>query len=216
MLRALGFSIIAHLLVLTLFYERVFDASSAKDARPAIRAEIMQAVSATPAESISADSQLVEKTEQRKESKTPARSVGLQDDVAVASQPDNSQKIERNAAVDGAVERHSESLAPPVRPVSQDGLRQYGINVAKEARKHKRFPSMARQRGWEGEVNVVIGTAAGTVLPLVSLSKGSGFEALDQAALDMVRAAVRDAQMPEELHGRAFALTLPIRFSLED
>ena len=99
---------------------------------------------------------------------------------------------------------------------SPDALRQYGIVVAREARKYKKFPAMARQRGWEGEVNVVIGSAIGALSPQVTLSKGSGFEALDQAALEMVRNAVKDAVMPDELRSKSFALSLPIRFSLED
>lgn len=100
--------------------------------------------------------------------------------------------------------------------ISQDGIRQYRLNLAREARNYRRFPALARQRGWEGEVSVVVGTVAGVVVPQVSLNQGSGIPVLDSAAIEMVRLAVGSAVLPETLRGRAFALTLPIRFTLED
>ena len=100
--------------------------------------------------------------------------------------------------------------------ISPDGIRQYGLNLAREARNYRRFPVLARQRGLEGEVSVVVGTVAGVAVPQVSLSQGSGIDVLDNAALEMVRLAVGSALLPESLRGREFALTLPIRFKLED
>jgi protein TonB len=105
---------------------------------------------------------------------------------------------------------------PVVRTPSIDVMRQYGINLARVAGKYKKFPVQARQRGWEGEVGLVVGTSQGLALPVVSIGKSSGFDELDQAAVDMLRRAVREAVIPAELVGKPFALTLPIRFSLED
>jgi protein TonB len=108
--------------------------------------------------------------------------------------------------------------APPVpsEEVSPDGVRQYRLNLAREARRFKHFPPLARERGWEGVAVVVVSTVAGVPLPQVSLSQSSGFELLDQEALMLVAQAVTTAVLPDSLRNRTFALTLPIHYRLDD
>ena len=65
-------------------------------------------------------------------------------------------------------------------------------------------------------VVVVVTTVAGVGVPQVKLSQSSGFEPLDQAALELLELAVHSAVLPETLRGRQFALTLPIHFRLDD
>ena len=62
----------------------------------------------------------------------------------------------------------------------------------------------------------VVTTVAGVGVPQVKLSQSSGFEPLDQAALELLELAVQSAVLPETLRGRQFALTLPIHFRLDD
>lgn len=100
--------------------------------------------------------------------------------------------------------------------VSPDGVRQYRLNLAREARRFKHFPPLARERGWEGVAVVVVSTVAGVPLPQVSLSQSSGFELLDQEALMLVAQAVTTAVLPDSLRNRTFALTLPIHYRLDD
>ncbi len=109
----------------------------------------------------------------------------------------------------------SASVLPPDAP-SADGLRQYRLNLAREARRFKRYPAQARERGWEGVVVVVVNTVAGADRPQVMLSQSSGFEILDQEALDLVTQAIRTALIPDSLHGRLFGLTLPIHYHLDE
>jgi protein TonB len=90
------------------------------------------------------------------------------------------------------------------------------MNLAREARRFKDYPGMARVLGWEGVAVVVVNTGAGVAVPVVSLSQSSGFDALDQAALDLVGQAVGTAALPENLRGRQFALTLPIHYRLDE
>jgi protein TonB len=100
--------------------------------------------------------------------------------------------------------------------ISVDGVRQYRLNLAREARRFKDYPRAARERGWEGVVVVVVNTVAGVGVPVVSLSQSSGYDVLDQAALDLVGQSVDTATMPESLRGRQFALTLPIHYRLDE
>ncbi|MGB4911702.1 MAG: TonB family protein [Candidatus Dechloromonas phosphoritropha] len=129
------------------------------------------------------------------------------DDVAVT---------ERAAVTSGTMSQTVSPAALQAEDVSADGVRQYRLNLAREARRFKDYPRGARERGWEGVVVVVVNTVAGVGVPVVSLSQSSGFDVLDQAALDLVGQAVSTAAMPESLHGRQFALTLPIHYRLDE
>ncbi len=110
----------------------------------------------------------------------------------------------------------SSTAALPKDEVSPDGVRQYRLNLAREARRFKRYPPLARQRGWEGVVVVVVNTVVGGALPQVDLSQSSGFDLLDQEALELVLQAVHTATVPESLRNRQFGLTLPIHYRLDD
>jgi periplasmic protein TonB len=97
-----------------------------------------------------------------------------------------------------------------------DGIRQYRLNLAREARRFKSYPGVARERGWEGDVVVVVNTVAGAQLPQVALGQSSGRALLDEEAVNLVEQAVRSATIPDSLRGRSFALTLPIQFRLDE
>lgn len=128
-------------------------------------------------------------------------------------EPEHIEVSERSGAQEGAVS--APKPAEPI-PVSQDGLREYRLNLGREARRYKRYPAMARERGLQGVVVIVVSTTAGITVPQVSLSHSSGHSVLDAQALEMAVLAVRFANLPESLRGRDFALDLPIRFSLEE
>jgi protein TonB len=129
------------------------------------------------------------------------------DDIAVTEK--TSARIGELAATPGA-------QPVPNAEASPDGVRQYRLNLAREARRFKHFPPLARERGWEGVAVVVVSTVAGVPLPQVSLSQSSGFELLDQEALMLVAQAVTTAVLPDSLRNRTFALTLPIHYRLDD
>lgn len=136
----------------------------------------------------------------------PARSTAT-DDVAVT---------ERAAVASGSKTHTVSPAAAHAEDVSVDGVRQYRLNLAREARRYKDYPQRARERGWEGVVVVVVNTVAGVGVPVVNLSQSSGYDVLDQAALDLVGLSVGTATMPESLRGRQFALTLPIHYRLDE
>lgn len=99
---------------------------------------------------------------------------------------------------------------------SADGLRQYRLALAREAKRYKRYPSVARERGWEGLVSILVSVPLAGATPVVSVDKSSGYELLDNQALEMIGLAARSAPLPEVLRGGAFSLNLPVRYSLGD
>jgi periplasmic protein TonB len=129
------------------------------------------------------------------------------DDIAV---------IEKSSARAGDQALSSNAPSMPNDDLNPDGVRQYRLNLAREARRFKHFPQLARDRGWEGVVVVIVSTVAGVPLPQVSLSQSSGFDVLDQEALALVAQAVNTAILPDSLRKRPFALTLPIHYRLDD
>lgn len=122
-----------------------------------------------------------------------------------------------------AAEAASASAAGPAspgepvigEPVAADLLRQYRLDLASAARRYRAYPAVARTRGWEGVVELTLKASPG-LPPAVSVGRSSGHAVLDAQAEDTLSRAVLAAPMPEALRSKAFALTVPIRFSLEE
>jgi len=97
-------------------------------------------------------------------------------------------------------------------PVSRD---RYRVELIDEARRHKRYPPLARENNWEGGVlvGVVIG-ANGRAS--VTLKASSGYEVLDRQALEMFSQAARAVPVPPALRGKEFALEVRAVYGLED
>jgi periplasmic protein TonB len=78
-----------------------------------------------------------------------------------------------------------------------------------------RYPRLARQRGWEGRVVLLVAVAAAGTPTAVQVETSSGFPTLDRAAIKAVR---RWRFHPARLAGRPVPDTIrvPIRFQLAD
>jgi protein TonB len=100
--------------------------------------------------------------------------------------------------------------------VSADDLRQYRLSLAISARRFKRYPPLARERGWEGTAEVALSFSALLPTPQISLPRSSGSPLLDEQALDMVAQAARLTVLPESLKGRDLHILLPVKFSLDE
>ncbi|UCV19717.1 energy transducer TonB [Ferribacterium limneticum] len=102
----------------------------------------------------------------------------------------------------------------PVASVEEIG--RYRLNVARSARQFKVYPPLAREKGWEGVVQVSVSMPTGQGTPMVSLVNSSGYELLDSQALEMVTQAVNLAVLPEGMRGRRMAISLPVEYRLGD
>lgn len=112
------------------------------------------------------------------------------------------------------------STAQPSPDVTQDGasaddLRQYRLSLAISARRFKRYPMLARERGWEGTAEVALNVNALLPVPEVVLVGSSGRGVLDEQALEMMTQAARVTSLPQSLKGRDFRVLLPVKFSLD-
>lgn len=103
-----------------------------------------------------------------------------------------------------------------LQSTAAEELGQYRLNVARNARQFKVYPSLARDNGWEGVVHVSVVMATGMANPIVSLDRSSGHRVLDRLALEMVEQAVSLAIMPEGMRGRNLSISLPVEYRLAD
>jgi protein TonB len=123
-----------------------------------------------------------------------------------------------SAAVDAPTVHASAQTSAPAMArdgVNADDLRQYRISLAIAARRFKRYPALARERGWEGTAEVTLTVSAHLPEPDVTLLRSSGHAALDRQAQEMMVQAARAAVLPDTLKGRDFRIVLPVQFSLD-
>ena len=105
--------------------------------------------------------------------------------------------------------------APPAQAVESLSRDQYRVQLIDEARRHKRYPALARENNWQG--NVLVGVVVGpSGRASVTLKGSSGHEVLDRQALDMFRQAARAVPVPAPLRGKEFALEVRAVYGLED
>lgn len=90
----------------------------------------------------------------------------------------------------------------------------YARTLSADIARLKRYPALARMRGWQGKtvVSITIG-AKGEILDL-KVAQSSGFDVLDRQALEMVREAQPLPAAPASLRGLALVVQLPVVFSL--
>ncbi len=95
-------------------------------------------------------------------------------------------------------------------------MRGYRLALARAARGHRRYPREAAAAGWQGTTEVRVTVLEGGVPQEPKLIRSSGHEALDEAALDMLRHALPMTPVPPVLRQRAFTVDLPVVFELPE
>lgn len=108
------------------------------------------------------------------------------------------------------------SAAPVNDGLDANALRGYRLALAIQARRFKRYPAQAQAQAWAGTAEVRLALAAGGHPEVATLTKSSGYEVLDRAALEMMNAAVQRTPVPAMLQTQAFSVTLPVVFNLDE
>ncbi len=117
---------------------------------------------------------------------------------------------------DGALIGPAMPPEPVPEPPDDAGLWQaYGHAVQQQAYRHARYPEMARRRGQQGTVKVAFHIDAAGRLRSLAVSQSSGYRALDEQALQMVRQSLQELPVPESLRGHAFRIVIPVEFRLQ-
>lgn len=107
--------------------------------------------------------------------------------------------------------------APPSAEAFDAGsLAQYRLQLISVARKYKRYPRVAMDNNWEGDVVVRMVIGANGMITALSVKSSSGHEVLDQQALDMFKRAKPLVAIPPALRGKEFTIELRAIYSLKD
>jgi len=92
---------------------------------------------------------------------------------------------------------------------------QYRLELINAARGHNRYPPLARENNWEGEVRVRMQIGADGVVSL-GVEKSSGHPVLDRQAVEMFRRAQAQVPVPASLRGKALSFELRAIYNLKD
>lgn len=102
----------------------------------------------------------------------------------------------------------------PAGLADADSLRSFRIALALNARRFHQYPPQAIEQGFSGTAQVRVSVARNGVLGIVELLRSSGHNSLDREATNMLARAAEATLLPEALRGHAFAIDMPVEFSL--
>ena len=137
--------------------------------------------------------------------------------VAVAAAPEAPRETPSPSLPTVATAQPGAPAAIGTAPQAADprSVSEYRVLLISAAGRYKRYPVLARENSWTGQV--LVGVSVGSDgAPSFSLKKGSGHEVLDRQALDMFGQAARDVPVPAALRGQAFAFSVRAIYGLED
>lgn len=95
-------------------------------------------------------------------------------------------------------------------------LEAYWRSLARIALNYKRYPPLARERGWEGTVELTVVLLPRHPAPVIRVTRGSGFPLLDDQAREMMVRAIRRLPVPEALREARAEHLFPIRYTITD
>jgi periplasmic protein TonB len=110
------------------------------------------------------------------------------------------------------------AYAPPAVPASDPAneLARYRQQLVAVAARHKRYPRIALDNGWTGDVVVRIEVAANGAVSSIKVKTSSGYEVLDAQALEMFGKAAPQVAVPAPLRGKPFSVEVRAIYNLKD
>lgn len=155
----------------------------------------------------------VSKTAPRSAVPAPAAPVPSLEPAQPAAEPAPAQqtRVARADLAPGAASALAAASAPDPGSVAR-----FRLELMEIARRYKRYPRVAQDNNWEGRVELRIAFAENGSMSSLTVKKGSGRAALDDAAQAMIRSALAQTAIPPSLRGKAFVLEIPVDFFLRD
>lgn len=114
-----------------------------------------------------------------------------------------------SAAVSSSANTHSQETDPT------EAWEGYGQMLYDMVSKNKTYPQIAIRRHWEGRARVAARFESGKLVELTLVDAGSGHQALDNAALEMLKKAVNALPIRGDLARKAFTVVVPVDFRIE-
>jgi len=180
---------------------------SARAARPRAVPEVVRANDAvTPApETLALASPVVSRAPEAPAVPAPAARATAAAPVAEAMSAAEAQ---------AAVGRQAETRARSGSASEAGSLDQYRLALIGAARRYKRYPAQAMEKGWQGRVDVRLVIGPEGTLQSNAVKVSSGHAILDNQALNMMERAASLMPVPALLRGREFSVHVPVIFDL--
>ena len=120
------------------------------------------------------------------------------------------------AAAPAAPTAREQPAAPSAETFDPGLFDAYRLALIDEAKRYKRYPPRAIERGWEGRVEIRVTVDANGTIKSASVKSSSRYQILDDQALEMVRKAFKAlAQVRPTPLGREFTVDVPVVFELQ-
>jgi len=94
-------------------------------------------------------------------------------------------------------------------------LEKYRLALIDAAKRYKRYPIRAVEKGWKGRVEIRLVVGPNATIKSTQIKRSSTYQILDDQALDMVKKSTRAEPIPSALRGREFTLDIPVIFELQ-
>jgi len=94
-------------------------------------------------------------------------------------------------------------------------LEKYRLALIDAAKRYKRYPIRAVEKGWKGRVEIRLVVGPNATIKSTLIKRSSTYQILDDQALDMVKKSTRAEPIPSALRGREFTLDIPVIFELQ-
>ena len=114
------------------------------------------------------------------------------------------------------VEPQPSAAAPAAETADAGTLARYRLQLISAAKRYKRYPRVAMDNNWEGKVELRMVIGANGMIASLSVKNGTGHDALDRQALDMIKKAKPLTPIPAALRGKEFSVDIPVIFSLKE
>jgi len=136
--------------------------------------------------------------------------------IAPAAPAPSAPAAEAAAGPIAKTEPQPAASAPAAEAPDAGSLAQYRLQLISAAKRYKRYPRVAMDNNWEGDVVVRMVIDASGMISSVNVKTSSGHEVLDQQALEMFKRAKPQVPIPSALRGKEFIIELRAIYNLKD
>jgi periplasmic protein TonB len=113
--------------------------------------------------------------------------------------------------------RGQPATAPPAEPAEDPGsLEKYRQQLILAAPRYKRYPRIASDNNWSGFVALRMVVAPSGQVTSLTVTKTSGYDVLDQQAVEMFKSAAALVPVPPVLRGKQFAVEVGATYYFTD
>jgi len=135
--------------------------------------------------------------------------------VPAPGPPSAAQALQSEATRASEISSTEAAAKPLVEGFDAGLLDAYRLALIDAAKRYRRYPVQAMERGWQGRVEIRIAIGADGMIKRTHVKTSSNYQILDEQALDMVKRSKPLIQIPSALRGREFSVDIPVIFELQ-